>query len=259
MKFGIAHLSVVPCRAEASDKSEQVTQLLFGELVKVYEQKGAWYRIKTFHDKYECWIDEKQFSFIPEREFEELSNTKVSVLTDLAEVIRNSSSNKMMSILIGSNLPHLKDGTITIGDEKWEFDGNSQVFEENKDKTKLAESALLLLNSPYQWGGRSPFGIDCSGLIQLIYKLNGYLLPRDASEQAKVGSTLSFIEEAESGDLAFFDNEEGHITHVGMMLSNNQIIHASGRVRIDKLDHQGIFNASKRDYTHRLRLITKIF
>lgn len=259
MKFGIAHLNVVPCRAEASDKSEQVTQLLFGELIKVYEQRKAWCRIKTVHDNYECWIDEKQFTFIPEREFEILINEGSAVVNELAEVIVNKESGEMMSILLGSNLPHFKNNTIKLGETHWKYDGSSNSMKENPNKFQLTENALLLLKAPYQWGGRSPFGIDCSGFVQLIYKLNGYFLPRDASQQAKIGQTLSFIEEAESGDLAFFDNEEGQITHVGMMLSNNQIIHASGCVRIDKLDHQGIFNQTKRDYTHRLRLITKIF
>jgi len=117
---------------------------------------------------------------------------------------------------------------------------------------------MMYLNAPYLWGGRSPFGIDCSGFTQVIYKLNGFKLPRDASQQATIGETLSFIEESESGDLAFFDNEEGNIIHVGIMLENNNIIHASGKVRIDKIDHQGIFNSETNTYSHRLRLIKKI-
>ena len=117
---------------------------------------------------------------------------------------------------------------------------------------------MSFLNVPYLWGGKSPFGIDCSGFTQTVYKLCGYSLLRDAKQQATQGEVLSFIEESEPGDLAFFDNEEGNITHVGILLDGNRIIHASGKVRIDKLDHQGIFNLEKNDYTHRLRLISKI-
>ena len=259
MKYGIGHLSVVPCRAEASDASEQVTQLLLGECIKVYEQKRSWYRIKCVHDNYECWIDENQFKFISQRQFDDLANSKPKLVKDLAEVLVNPKNGELMTVLLGSNLPFYKDQKIELAESIWHYEGSIQETDKILEKSNIAENAYMLLNSPYQWGGRSPFGIDCSGFVQLIYKLNGLFLPRDASQQAEKGQTLSFIEEAEEGDLAFFDNAEGKITHVGIILDNNKIIHASGKVRIDKLDHQGIFNAEKRDYTHRLRLISKIF
>ncbi len=259
MKYGIGHLNVVPCRAEAADSSEQVTQLLFGETIKVYEKKKSWYRIKTHFDQYECWIDEKQFLFISQREFEELNSNKPNVASDLIALIERSEDKRAMPILLGSNLPQLKNGRFHLKDSEWLYEGPAVDTNTVGDKAQIAENALMLLNTPYQWGGRSPFGIDCSGFVQIIYKLCGIYLPRDAYQQAEMGQTLSFIEEAEEGDLAFFDNEEGRITHVGIILSNNRIIHASGMVRIDKLDHQGIFNLEKRDYTHRLRLISKIF
>lgn len=260
MKYGIGHLSVVPCRAEASDKSEQVTQLLLGELVKVYEKKHkSWFRVKTYHDNYECWIDENQFLFISQREFEELTKAKTLVVSDLVQGLLHISSGEIMTILLGSNLPHFKKQTILLGEDKWKYDGSYQLIDNIQAKEKIAENALLFLNAPYQWGGRSPFGVDCSGFVQIVYKLNGILLPRDASQQATKGQALSFIEEAEEGDLAFFDNEEGTITHVGIILDNNRIIHASGCVRIDRLDHQGIYQEEKRDYSHRLRLIAKLF
>jgi cell wall-associated NlpC family hydrolase len=116
----------------------------------------------------------------------------------------------------------------------------------------------MYLNAPYLWGGKTPFGIDCSGFTQMVYKLNGYHLLRDASQQASQGIPLSFIEESEPGDLAFFDNEEGNIIHVGIMMENNYIIHASGKVRIDRLDHLGIYNADTNRHTHKLRVIKKI-
>lgn len=260
MKYGICHLSVVPCRAEASDKSEQVTQLLFGELIKVYEKKSSWYRIKHQNDGYECYIDEKQFLFIKQKEFELIKETRPNVLTDLADLISHKASGERMSILIGSQLSGFstKDNSLNFSNQEYHIEGSFAEKLTPKPKNSLKDHALLLLNSPYQWGGRSPFGIDCSGFVQLVYKLNGIQLPRDASQQAKMGQALSFIEEAEEGDLAFFDNEEGLITHVGILLDSNRIIHASGKVRIDKLDHQGIYNQEINDYTHRLRLIAKI-
>ena len=116
----------------------------------------------------------------------------------------------------------------------------------------------MYLNAPYLWGGKTPFGIDCSGFTQMVYKLNGFALPRDAYQQAEIGETLSFVEEAEPGDLAFFDDDEGNIIHVGMVLEQGTIIHASGKVRIDALDHQGIYNKELKNYSHKLRLIKKI-
>ncbi|MEQ8909919.1 MAG: C40 family peptidase [Vicingaceae bacterium] len=258
MKYGIGHLSVVPCRAEPSDSSEQVTQLLFGETIKVYEKKRSWYRVKTAHDKYECWMDENQFLFISQQQFESFQQNKPVLVNDFAQLLSHEQSGEMMSVLLGSNLPELKDQKIHLLTDVWNYEGSVLDTAQKHPKEKLAEHALMLLNAPYQWGGRSPFGIDCSGFVQLVYKLNGIFLPRDASQQAEIGQKLSFIEEAEEGDLAFFDNEEGMITHVGIILENHRIIHASGMVRIDRLDHQGIYNQEKRDYTHRLRLITKI-
>jgi cell wall-associated NlpC family hydrolase len=126
------------------------------------------------------------------------------------------------------------------------------------DKSNLIENALLFLNAPYLWGGRTPLGIDCSGFTQLIYRMNGFDLLRDASQQATQGEVLSFIEESEPGDLAFFDNNEGAITHVGLIMSDNYIIHAHGKVRIDRLDQSGIFNVEKKVHTHKLRVIKKI-
>lgn len=259
MKYGIGHLSVAPCRAEASDSSEQVTQLLFGETIKVYEKKRSWYRVKTAHDNYECWMDENQFQFITQREFESFNAEKPKVVSDLVEILSKEDGSELMTILMGASLPHIENNLVDVKDGIWKFEGNTIDSNVVHSKQKIAENAFMLLNTPYQWGGRSPFGIDCSGFVQLVYKLNGIFLPRDASQQASMGQALSFIEEAEEGDLAFFDNDEGKITHVGIILSNNRIIHASGKVRIDKLDHQGIFNQEKRDYSHRLRLISSIY
>ena len=122
----------------------------------------------------------------------------------------------------------------------------------------MIETAYLFLNAPYLWGGKTIFGIDCSGFTQMVYKLNGHQLLRDASQQATQGDPLSFIEESEPGDLAFFDNEEGLITHVGIMLKDNHIIHASGKVRVDRIDHTGIYNNELRTHTHKLRVIKRI-
>ena len=257
MKYGVCHLSVVPCRFEPFDTSEMVTQLLFGETVKLYEEKKKdWRRAKTAFDGYDCWIDEKQITFISEEQFEAINLNKVS--GELVHVVENKESELITPICIGSSLPNYSKGIVKIGESKLGFTG--QIIDTSKkiSKALIVQNAMMYLNAPYLWGGRSPFGIDCSGFTQVVYKLNGVKLPRDASQQAEIGQTLSFIEESESGDLAFFDNAEGNIIHVGIMLEDNRIIHASGKVRIDKIDHQGIFNVDTGDYSHRLRLIKKV-
>ncbi len=257
MKYGICHLSIVPCRLEPSDKSELVTQLLFGETVKVYEEKkGSWKRIKTTFDNYDCWIDEKQITIIPIEEFESMNSSIVS--NELVHVVENKKSNFITPILLGSTLPNFNKKTLKFGEQEFSFDGHIIKTSKKIVKDNLVANAMMYINAPYLWGGRSPFGIDCSGLAQIVYKLNGFQLPRDASQQSEIGQTLSFVEESESGDLAFFDNEEGDIIHVGMVLAGNRIIHASGSVRIDRIDHQGIFNVDTGLYSHRLRLIKKI-
>lgn len=257
MKYGICHLSNVPCRLEPADTSEMVTQLLYGEMVKIYEEKKKdWRRAKTAYDDYDCWIDIKQVTIITEEEFNAVNSDFVS--TELVDVIEKEGSKIVTPISLGSTLPNLEKSKLNFADEVFAFDGGSIDTSKEQLKENLVANAMMYLNAPYLWGGRSPFGIDCSGFTQIIYKLNGFKLPRDASQQADVGETLSFIEESESGDLAFFDNEEGNIIHVGIMLENNHIIHASGKIRIDKIDHQGIFNIDTNSYSHRLRLIKKM-
>lgn len=257
MKYGVCHLSVVPCRFEPFDTSEMVTQLLFGETVKIYEEKKKdWRRAKTAYDNYDCWIDIKQVTLISEEEFNRINQQTLS--GELIHVAEDKENERFTPIVLGSSLPEFNKGKLQIGEQNIAFSGNVIDTSKTIDKSHLVQHALMYLNSPYLWGGRSPFGIDCSGFTQVVYKLNGCQLPRDASQQAEIGQTLSFIEESESGDLAFFDNEDGNIIHVGIMLENNRIIHASGNVRIDKIDHQGIFNVDTGDYSHRLRLIKKI-
>jgi len=257
MKYGICHLSIVPCRLEPSDTSEMVTQLLFGETVKIYEEnKKDWHRARTAYDDYECWIDLKQITLISENEFENINDSIIA--TELVHIVEKNESKIVTPIVLGSSLPNFNNNTINFADETFSFDGLFIDSSKKQSKDNIVVNSLMYLNTPYLWGGRSPFGIDCSGFTQIIYKLNGVILPRDAAMQAEIGDTLSFIEESESGDLAFFDNEEGNIIHVGIMLENNRIIHASGKVRIDKIDHQGIFNGETNSYSHRLRLLKKI-
>ncbi len=251
--FGICNLANIPLRYEPSDKSEILSQVLFGEHFEILDQEKQWVKIKLQFDNYEGWVDEKQFKKISEVNFNKLSNTEIILNGDLIEYII-SDKNFLMPIPLGSSLNFLDFKEINT--EKYLFEGlkSSGI----NPKSNLINTAYLYLNAPYLWGGKTPFGIDCSGFTQMVYKLNGYKLLRDARQQASQGEPLSFIEESEPGDLAFFDNDEGNIIHVGIIMQDNYIIHASGRVRIDRLDHSGIFNAELNRHTHKLRVIKKI-
>jgi len=248
MQYGICNLSIVPVRIQPADASEMVTQLLYGEYFKVLEERGKWSRIRIAFDSYEGWIDNRQYFKVEEAVYFDLSYEERKYSADLIEFLTDETQG-LTTIPLGSVLNSNEPLKNT-------FDGSS--ISGVKEKTNLVNTALLYLNAPYMWGGKTPFGIDCSGLTQMVYMLNGYSLLRDASQQATQGEALSFIEESEPGDLAFFDNAEGKITHVGIIMHDNYIIHVNGKVRIDRIDHSGIFNTELKRHTHQLRVIKKI-
>jgi hypothetical protein len=251
--YGICTLAIIPLRFEPNDRSEQVSQVLFGEHFEILEQLKQWFKIRLQYDDYEGWIDSKQCQLIGENDFNDISNSVQILNHDLVEYV-TSKENLLIPITIGASLSFLNYDGINI--HNFVFEGLKVTGE--KPKNELIKTAFMYLNSPYLWGGKSPFGIDCSGFTQMVYKLNGYKLLRDAAQQSTQGEALSFIEESEPGDLAFFDNEEGKIIHVGIIMNDNYIIHASGKVRIDRLDHLGIYNADTNRHTHKLRVIKKI-
>jgi len=257
MKHGICTLSVVPCRKDPSDRSELVTQLLFGELFQVLAQKESWICIQTAYDNYECWIDIKQCQFLYEEVYQSLLEAKTGVTLDLISVMRNNETGDLFPVVAGSSLPNLKGNQSRINSQLYIYEGEAALVTKTSRK-KIAETAFLFQNTPYLWGGRSPLGMDCSGFTQVVFKMNGIQLPRNAWQQAERGLTLGFVEEAEEGDLAFFDNADGKIVHTGIVLKNGRIIHASGKVRVDTFDHHGIFNIEQEKYTHKLRVIKKI-
>ena len=161
-------------------------------------------------------------------------------------------------MLFRSLIPFYNGKTFKLGNDEYTYEGGS-ISPEEPSPDLIKNHALRYLNTPYLWGGKSPFGIDCSGLVQMVCILCGVDMPRDAHQQVKIGKTLTLIDETKEGDLAFFSENEKRITHVGIILAGNEIIHASGRVRIDKLDHQGIFHDQTKEYSHRLRLLKRIF
>lgn len=257
MRYGVCLLSQVPGREKASDASEMVTQLLFGDTYEVVEEEEQFLKVKLTHDGYECWICVKQDTLISAQEFERLQKEELVRAYELISLMQNAVG-LYFPVVMGSRIPKPQNGQFQIAGNTFVYEGQTVAVPKTANKQQIVNDAYLYLNAPYLWGGKSPMGIDCSGFTQVVYGLSGIELPRDASQQIDVGQPYSFVEEAESGDLAFFDNAEGKITHVGIVLKGGKIIHASGKVRIDKLDHYGIFNAEKQGYTHKLRLIKNL-
>jgi len=251
--YGICNLSIVPVRAAASDTAEIVTQLLFGDFVKILEKGEPWIKIKFERDDYEGWMDFKQLAYVSKEIYDEGIATRHPVLS--LPILELAGPKGIQNIMLGSDLPfYEKRGTLRLGNEIYKtlispLDpiGDPDVFE-------LAE---IYLNTPYLWGGKSIFGIDCSGLVQLIYKVCGIDLPRDAAQQQKIGTEINFGDR-KAGDLAYFINGSGKIHHVGILVSAHEIVHASGCVRKDRLDEHGIYNLDLEKQTHKLHSIKRL-
>jgi hypothetical protein len=242
---GICNLAVISLRKSPDSTSEIVSQLLFGDTFNIHQIENGWVSITTLNDNYNGYISDKQYTI-----FDGTTDDWV-VNTDYPYLEANTPEGKLL-LPPGCLLPN-KSKTI-IGQQEITIDKLPVV----KQISQLAETAIQYLNSPYLWGGKTPFGIDCSGFIQMVFKQCGINLPRDAYQQAEIGETMDFVNECKCGDLVFFDNVDGKIVHVGMMLDHEKIIHASGKVRIDLLDHYGILNTEENYYSHKLRIIKRI-
>lgn len=238
MRYGICKLSVVPMRKEASHESELVSELLFNDIYEVIDENDEWVKIRCMYDLYEGWVRKLQHFEIDDKEYNEYLKKDKYIIT--------------------SPISYYNNKVLSFGSKIFEERENSILLRKKFDSRIMIESAIKLLDTPYRWGGKSVMGIDCSAFVQLCAKAAGYKLPRDASQQVNHGVTVSFLSEARSADIAFFENENRRITHVGILLSNDKIIHASGKVRIDTLDQTGIFNKETNRHTHVLSVIKRL-
>ncbi|WP_372936055.1 C40 family peptidase [Mariniphaga sediminis] len=259
MDYGISGLSLIPVRKEPSEKSEMVTQVLFGEHFEIFEEMVGWCHVRLAWDGYEGWIDSKMITSVNVRTINKLEKRPYAVTGDIISLIPVNDEQNLV-LVAGSTLPvwrpYLKE--FSVDKDTYKSEGEVYYGVQKNPREVVIKQALKYFNAPYLWGGRSPFGIDCSGFTQIIYKMIGMRIPRDAGEQVKMGVALSFVDETEPGDLAFFDDEEGNIVHVGIIWQRNKIIHASGKVRIDNVDQFGIFNVDLKRYTHKMRVMKKI-
>ncbi len=242
----------VPLRSAPSHRSEMLSQVLFGEKYTTIDKSGTWIKIETEFDRYAGWIDLDHLQHTIDE-----NNSSGKVLNRSLVCHKNDKTKLVIEAGCEIYEPDFENKKFTIG--KTIYTTGSE-FNESYLSTSgsLTDTALKFLNSPYIWGGRIPSGMDCSGFTQLIYKIHGIPIKRDSMMQSEQGIPIDFINEAISGDLVFFDNERGRITHVGMILSQGLVIHESGRVRIDSIDHQGIFKREINSYSHKLRTIRRI-
>jgi cell wall-associated NlpC family hydrolase len=255
--YGISLLSLIPMRKEPKEQSEMVSQLLFGENYEVLNENNGFLQIVTGYDRYTGWIDRAMHNVIPGEYYQYLTNEAQPVQSALMISIERKGSHPVQ-ILAGSTLPGYskKKDHIEINGNIYNVRWTFGKFNSNGFDTVI-KTASFFLNSPYLWGGRSSFGCDCSGFVQVLYKIHGIPIFRDAHQQAEQGSLVSSLAEAKTGDLAFFSDTEGNVYHVGMVIAPGEIIHSSGYVHIDQLDEKGIFNIRRQEYSHFLHSIKR--
>lgn len=255
--YGVSRLSLISVRKDPDDRAEQTTQLLFGDHYEVLsiskDEKWIWIRI--FSDGYEGWIDRKQHHGISSEYFDQINHANFKITTDLSNEILYKKN--PLTILMGSIVP-ISNSELFKMEEQFAFNGESKSLGQKRDVEFLKTIALKYLHAPYQWGGKSPFGIDCSGFAQMVYKINGYFISRDASQQFLCGREVTNLEASLPGDLAFFDGGKGKVSHVGIILNDDKIIHASGKVRVDVIMEEGIINVDNKVITHSLCGIRRI-
>lgn len=250
----ICSVPVSPLRAEPSHRTEMVSQLVFGECCEILEQGKDWSRVRVKYDGYEGWCQSVHVVEVDETEYETDGNALAPDWVTPLEY-----NGHPMMVPMGACLTAMKNGRAHWRKNQVHYKGKAWApAEAATDARSIRQLTYKFLNTPYLWGGKTVFGIDCSGFSQTVFKFLNIPLLRDAYQQAAQGEPVGFLEETRTGDLVFFDNEEGRITHVGILLNTHEIIHASGKVRIDKIDNMGIVQSETGQRTHHLRLIKRL-
>lgn len=252
MNYAICTVAAAPVRKEASHRSEMTNQLLFGEPMRVLETQEEWVRIQSLYDGYEGWLTEHLVLPVDEKV---ATQSCPFVATALVNPV--TLPDELLNVPMGASLTALDEETRLLWDNQHRYHGTYRDVTDTLDIDLLWRTVQAWLNAPYLWGGRTFMGVDCSGFVQVVYKVLGIALRRDAFQQAEQGTPVKSLDEVQVGDLAFFQNKEGRIVHVGILLGEGQVIHASGKVRIDRIDSEGITNVTNGKRTHQLHSIRR--
>ncbi len=255
--YTIISIPLVEVRAEPSERSELETQILFGEQIEIIEKRDTWYQIRNLADNYTGWISKES---ITKKHFTEeaVDTSNFTPLTAGFTICFKTTHVEKIILTGGSLIPPIENDRFVLHDEIYQLAQYAPVLENNNKGQLVVELANQYMNTPYLWGGKNIFGIDCSGLVQIAYRMVGEQLARNASQQVNTGTVVNFLSEVRAGDLAFFENEEGQIIHVGILINSHQILHASGWVKTEIIDSQGIISSSTGKYTHKLRVIKRL-
>ena len=260
MKYAIINYSLVAVRKAPTEKSEMINQLLLGEEVIIHRTIQSWMCVESVFDGCSGWVNRVALDQVEEDEKHSLNNKNSIIVPRLNSASIPGEKNSTIHLMPGSRLLSFNSssGDYTIGNQTYKLANRIDKELMKCDRRCITDTALSFLNAPFLWGGRSPFGTDSTGMIQNVGKIHGLSLPREAAQQVNMGLAINFIEEAKPGDLAFFDNDDGEIIHAGIMVEKGKILHAFGSVRIDAIDHQGIFREDTGEYTHQLRVVKNI-
>jgi hypothetical protein len=255
--YGVSRLALVAVRQAAHADASQITQLLFGDHYEVLKksESGAWLFIKIHFDGSEGWIEAEQHHSISKEYFDQINHANFKITTDLTCNILFKKS--PITILLGSIVP-ISNSELFKMEEQFAFNGEAKSLGQKREVEFIVTTAMKYLNAPHLAGGKSPFGVDAAGLVQMVFKVAGYTLPHAIIHQLAEGRVVKSLGDAQPGDLAFFSRKDDVVSHVGIVLGDEKIIHAFGRVRIDHLMKEGIMRSDTKIYTHHLKEIRRI-